>query len=162
VDLKHWIARWQHDAEGNSRWIALNLEESRWWVATVVVAIAGVVMLLSRFAGVLLLLAGLVCFALAFAWDSVRWHWPLLPYGIENQINIGLALLTNPEFEITNLHDWQRQTRDLIAKIWSAQSRQARAFEAKGGYPVVKEPGFHRTILIEQIHVLQKLDPTLP
>jgi ABC-type uncharacterized transport system permease subunit len=100
----------------------LNLEESRWWIATVVVAIAGVVTLLSRFAGVLLLLVGLACFALAFAWYSVRWHWPFLPSEIEYQITIGLALLANPEFEIANLHDWQRQTRDLIAKIWSAQS----------------------------------------
>ncbi len=86
----------------------------------------------------------------------------MLPSEIENQIAIGLALLANPDFEIANLHDWQRQTRDLIAKIWSPQSRQARAFEARGGYPVVKEPGFHRTILIEQIHVLEELDPTWP
>jgi hypothetical protein len=162
VDLKGWVTRWQHDAKGDSRWIALDLSESRWWIATVVIAIAAPLLLLSRPMGMLLLFVGLACFALAFAWDSVRWRWPLLPSEIESQITIGLSLLDNPEFQVSNLHDWQQQTRDSIAKIWSPQSRQMRAFEAKGGVPVVKEPGFHRTILIEQIHVLKQLDPTLP
>lgn len=162
MNLKNWVTRWQHDTKGDSRWLALNLSKSRWWIVTAVTAIAGVLMLLSPPAGVLLLLIGLGCFVLAFGWDFIRWHWPFLPGEIESQITIGLSLLANPEFQVSDLHGWQQQTRDSIAKIWSQQSRQMRDFEAKSGAPLTRPPGFHRTILIEQIRVLKQLDPTLP
>ncbi len=110
---------WQHDSQGNSRWIALGLTKSRWWIGTAVTAIGAAVMLLSHGMGILLLLIALACFALAIGWDFFRWHWPFLPQEIEDQIVNGLALLSDPNLELQHLHVWQQQTREQIAKIWS-------------------------------------------
>jgi hypothetical protein len=153
---------WQHDAHGNSRWIALGLTKSRWWIGTAMTAIAAVLALMSYVAAIALVLMALACFALALGWDFFRWHWPFLPIEIQNQITYGLALLRQPNFEVADLTNWQIRTRDVIANIWNPQAQQLKAFEAVGGTPVRKVPGYHKKLLIDQIRVLKELDPTWP
>lgn len=153
---------WQHDSQGNSRWIALGLTKSRWWIGTAVTAIAAVMALVSYAVAIALVVIALGCFTLALGWDFFRWHWPFLPKEIEGQIICGLALLNKPNFELADLHPWQRQTRDHISKIWSPQSRQFAKFEAVAGVPVPRPPDVHRVVLIKQINVLKQLDPTWP
>jgi hypothetical protein len=138
----------------------------RWWLAAILIAIAAWATPMSpTIHWILAIIAwgvALPWLAVCVFWDFFRWHWPFLPKEIEDQITNGLTLLSNPNFELADLHPWQQQTRDHISKIWSLESRQFREFEAMAGIPVPRTPDFHRAILIKQINVLKQLDPTWP
>lgn len=137
-------------------WFQHDLDEGRWWLEAILVAVAIGVGGMKEIMLVILAFFGLY---ICIYWDRYRWRWPFLPQDIGNQILEGEKLLNDPHAS-GSISDWQDRSRTLIETYWGRKSEQMRQFKYAAEPPddvSVRFPYGQMEILREQVRVLKKL-----
>src|SRR5262249_38095031 len=86
IRLTRWARNANKVAMPRRRWIRSSLDESRWWVAIILAAIAVARTPISKALTIVTWCAAIAWLAVCLFWDFFRWHWPFLPVKIERHI----------------------------------------------------------------------------
>ena len=143
-------------------WIRLRFDESKWWIATILTAVAVARTPMSLFFTFVAWAVAISWLAISVCWDFCRWHWPFFPKEIEDQIRKGIELSKSESLKDGNSQgEWQGDTEACIRACWGFRSPQEIAFKDASGVPsdIIDRTLHPELLLRNQLLCLKRLDP---
>jgi hypothetical protein len=152
------------------RWFfGLSLTETaRWTIAVIFLAVAVLAtpMPMAMYIAIAIVFwALLVCWVtVCVRWDFFRWHWPFVPFEIEEQVHRGIFLQKEPGTADEEAYrKWRDETRARIEARWGFYSSQLKAFDNTHGVSITLSRAHHLEVrMMQELEALQTLDPARP
>ena len=97
-------------------------------------------------------------------WDFFRWHWPFVPFEIEEQVHRGLFLQKELGTAVEEAcRKWRDETRARIEARWGFYSSQLKAFDNTHGVSITLSRTHPLEVrMMQELEALQTLDPARP
>ena len=144
-------------------------ETARWTIAVVFLAVAVLAtpMPMAMYIVIAVIFwALLVCWVtVCVRWDFFRWHWPFVPFEIEEQVHRGIFLQKEPGTAGEEAcRKWRDETRARIEARWGFYSSQLKAFDNTHGVTItLSRRADHLEVrMMQELEALQTLDPARP
>jgi len=144
-------------------------ETARWTIAVVFLAVAVLAtpMPMAMYIVIAVIFwALLVCWVtVCVRWDFFRWHWPFVPFEIEEQVHRGIFLQKEPGTAGEEpCRKWRDETRARIEARWGFYSSQLKAFDNTHGVTItLSRRADHLEVrMMQELEALQTLDPARP
>jgi hypothetical protein len=144
-------------------------ETARWTIAVIFLAVAVLATPMPTALSITVAIISwvlLVCgVTICIQRDFFRWHWPFVPFEIEEQVHRGIFLQKASGTAAEEAcRKWRDETRARIEARWGFYSSQLKAFDNTQGVSITlpRRADHLEVRMMQELEALQTLDPARP